>query len=111
MKPLTLVLPLLTLLVVTACDKPSDTAERAGERMDTATEAALGKPTSLEDGPMENAGEAVDDTARKAGAMADNAADAASDAAADARAATNLKAKETAAAIEKAARDAKNRIE
>jgi hypothetical protein len=52
-----------------ACSQQStDNAEEIGERMDSAYEEAAQGAKDLSDGPMENAGEKLDDAAREAGA-------------------------------------------
>lgn len=47
-------------LALAACGPQSNTAEKAGEALDTQAEQAATGDTNLSDGPMENAGEAVD---------------------------------------------------
>lgn len=56
-------------LALAACGPQSNTAEKAGEALDTQAEQAATGDTNLSDGPMENAGEAVD-AAREANAEA-----------------------------------------
>jgi len=56
-------------LTLAACGPQSNTAEKAGEALDTQAEQAATGDTNLSDGPMENAGEAVD-AAREANAEA-----------------------------------------
>jgi hypothetical protein len=51
-------LPIAVLFAAAACS-PGD-AEKAGERADSAIEEGTGGQKDLTDGPLENAGEAVD---------------------------------------------------
>lgn len=99
MKPIMLTLPFIAALALTACDQKPATAERAGEKLDTAAEHAMGKATDLTDGPMENAGEAMDEAAHKTGAAAEDAAEDAKE-----------KAAEAGAAMKKAAKDVKEKV-
>jgi len=65
----TLILAGAAALALAACGPQSNTAEKAGEALDTQAEQAATGNTDLSDGPMENAGEAVD-AAREANANA-----------------------------------------
>ncbi len=65
----TLILAGAAALALAACGPQSNTAEKAGEALDTQAEQAATGNTDLSDGPMENAGEAVD-AAREANAEA-----------------------------------------
>lgn len=65
----TLILAGAAALALAACGPQSNTAEKAGEALDTQAEQAATGNTNLSDGPMENAGEAVD-AAREANAEA-----------------------------------------
>lgn len=56
----TLILAGAAALALAACGPQSNTAEKAGEAMDTQAEQAATGDTNLADGPMENAGEVVD---------------------------------------------------
>lgn len=74
----------LAVLTLAACNQPaSNTAERAGEAMDTQAEQAATGQTNMGDGPMENAGEAVDQARENNAAAARGAADATTGAAHD----------------------------
>jgi hypothetical protein len=61
-------------LALAACGPQSNTAEKAGEAMDTQAEQAATGDTNLADGPMENAGEAVDAAKEDAASAAQDAA-------------------------------------
>ncbi len=66
------VLAAVLALGLTACDKGS--AEKAGEKMDSSAERAMGQPVDVTDGAMENAGEAMDEAAHDASVAVDAAA-------------------------------------
>lgn len=74
MKYLTLAASAVFALALAACGPQSNTAEKAGEAMDTQAEQAATGDTNLSDGPMENAGEAVDTAKENAAETAQDAA-------------------------------------
>ncbi len=78
-------------LALSACG-PTNSAEKTGEKMDSAFEQATTGSTDRTDGPMEQTGEAIDQAASDASKAASDAADTARDAthraAEDVRAAT-----------------------
>ncbi len=67
----------LTLGACGDADVAQGSAEQAGERADTQFEQATQGSTDLSDGPLENAGEAIDDARENAGEAASSAAGAA----------------------------------
>ena len=68
------IVALMGLAALAACQPGG--AEKAGEKADSAIEEATGGQKDLTDGPMENAGEAVDKAAADAKAGATNAGNA-----------------------------------
>ena len=68
------IVALMGLAALAACQPGG--AEKAGEKADSAIEEATGGQKVLTDGPMENAGEAVDKAAADAKAGATNAGNA-----------------------------------
>lgn len=57
---LTFIAAAVSTLALVACGPSSNTAEQAGQAADTKMEQATTGDTNLSDGPMENAGEAID---------------------------------------------------
>lgn len=60
-------------LALAACSQQTSVTEETGEAMDTAVEQATTGETNLGDGPMEQAGEAVDQAAENTAEAVDNA--------------------------------------
>lgn len=59
LKPIITIIALLGFATLVACS-PNGSAEKSGERMDSAIEEATQGQIDRGDGPMENAGEALD---------------------------------------------------